>query len=394
MKQTKTLRILSFGLSFLLLSGIFSCQDQFSEKDALSAQQQVDLLIYVVDYSTSNYSPVANATVTLSQANQSYEVITDASGIASFPEMIIGDYIYTITATDFTSVTGVGQMNLLKFRQAEVTTTYGVYSLNSAQMATVKGNVTIETDVTNISPEVVANSEVFVDVFLQGGAMTFVTTTDANGDYTIQVPTDGNLATCTQVRLRYPDLEMDQTISYNKLATDPLTFPDVLPVVDGAMKTVFSMDNQFWLNSYVPPANSVRTVYAIADAAPAGGSTAVVSRVFVDNQGRIVDVSIDRGSNYPGVNTVTVTFTSLNGGSGATLIIDLAAAGGTTSLRTAYNNGFFTLTPGSGYPQEYSLNGIGFRQSGYRNTFCVASGSVNIANADYGTGIYKPIDLQ
>ena len=228
MKKTKTFRILTFGLSFLLLSGIFSCQDQFSEKDALTAQQEVDLLIYVVDFSTTNLGPVANATVSISQANQSYEVTTDASGIASFPRMIIGDYIYTISATDFTSVTGVGQMNLLKYRQAEVTSTYGVYSLNSPQMATIKGNVIIDTDLTNTTPEPATNTEVFVDVFLNVGTMTFVATTDAIGNYSIQVPTDGTNpgATCTNVRLRYPDLELPQTIAYNKLATDPSNFPE------------------------------------------------------------------------------------------------------------------------------------------------------------------------
>ena len=225
--------------------------------------------------------------------------------------------------------------------------------------------------------------------------MTFVTTTDASGNYTLQVPTDGTNpnSTCTQVHMRYPDLEKNQTIAYNKLFSDPLNFPAVLPKVDNAMKAVFSMDNQFLLNDFVPTA--VRTVYGIADPAPAGGTTAIVDRVTVNSMGQITGVTFNNvvPSNYPGVNTVNITFTSLNGGSGATLSVNLLAAG-TSNVRTAYNGGNFTLTGGSGYPQEYSLNKIGNRFSNYRNWFCIAQGSINIANADYGTGVYRSVDVR
>jgi hypothetical protein len=383
---------------FTLLIILISCQDQFTEKDALLAQQQIDLTIYVADASTTNNAPVNGAKVSVSQSGTALDAVTDAQGIAKFPKMKVGEYVYTITADSYTSMTGTGAMDPANFRQGEVSAQYGIYSLTSDRMATVKGHVSIDTDVTNDLPEAAANISVFADVWLNNGSQTFIGTTDANGDYIIKVPADGTTpgSTCTQVNIRFPDLELNQTIAYNKQAGDLNNFPSALPVKVNNMLTLFSMDNSFIMNEWFPNVNTpqkVRTVYAIADPAPSNGKTAVIDRVFVDNQGKIIDVNFNTGGNYPARGIINVAFTSLSGGTGATLQIDLTAAG-TENAQTAFNNGFFTLTEGSGYPEEFGLNRISPRTSSKRANLCISPSSINIANADYGTGNYRAIGLQ
>ena len=144
---------------------------------------------------------------------------------------------------------------------------------------------------------------------------------------------------------------------------------------------------------------NIRPVYAIADPAPAGGRTAVISTVSVNADGEITGIGFIDGGNYTGDadGIVNITFTSLLGGSGASLEIDLTNS---NSLSTAYNAfSDFTLVGGSGYPDDNYLLNRNFSEWPSVNSFDrrafieILPGTTTIFNADYGTGVYREDDL-
>ena len=376
-----------------------SCKDEFTEEDALAAQQEIDLAIYVFDEGDVEKLPIEGATVVLIQGTEVTTLTTDVNGTAFFEKAKVGGFVYRVSLTDYTSINETGFVNYL---QGQETFAIGLYALNGANMATLKGNVQIETDLTNDITEYADGVELLVTTHLNNGARTFITTTDAGGNYSIQIPSDNNGSTYTTVR--FPDLELNQAIVYSKLSTNPLNFPDVVQAVQ-QYPTLFAMYTGARNNHDNFPVQNYRPVYGIAEAAPAGGNDAEISRVFTNGAGEIVDVNFNTGGNYTGDadGLVTITFTSLLGGSGATLVIDLTTGSGggglTSSASTAYNNGSFTLTPGSGYPDNNNrLNRNGYEgptfSSNQRETWTyVYPGTTTFINADYGTGVYRNDNL-
>src|SRR6185436_9988643 len=95
------INFLTLGLVGLLLFVTFSCKADFTVEDALNAQQEVDLTIYVIDRSTTDFAPVADASVTVTQGSVTTVVTTDAKGAANFPKIKVGDYVYNVTKADF-----------------------------------------------------------------------------------------------------------------------------------------------------------------------------------------------------------------------------------------------------------------------------------------------------
>ena len=391
MKQNR-FRFLSLALSGLVLLGAVSCQDDFTEEDALKAQQEIGLAIYVVNNSTKDYAPVANAKVVVSQSGESQEVTTDENGVAKFPAIEIGEYVYTITADKFATVSGLNSVNVDNFRQGQVTDRIALYSLDDANMATVKGNVTIETDVTNFTREF-ASVTVSVDVELDNiGTRTFTGVTDASGNYSIKVPVDAN---GSYISIRYPDFTADQTIAVERYPEEG-SFPEVLPRVE-KINTLFSTSTSYTGNPYFYSEN-VRSLYATVEAPPTDGVQAVINQVYTNSKGEVTGVNFSNGGDYSddADGKVTVTIVSLDGGSGASLVVTLD---GNSSVSTAYNAdpANVALTAGSGYPKNsdnYTLNKIDYRWPSSRNSANnVLPGNEVVANADYGTGVYRPKDV-
>jgi hypothetical protein len=145
---------------------------------------------------------------------------------------------------------------------------------------------------------------------------------------------------------------------------------------------------------------NVRSIYAVVDAPPIGGTLAVVNSVSINNLGQIIGVNVSNGGNYTGDadGKVRISITSLDGGSGG--FIDLTL-GNQTDIISAYNQfGTATrsITPGSGYPvDDFTLNKISrrFPSPGFSPTVSLSKGRVVIYNADYGTGVSHPkqVDL-
>ncbi len=390
----RTFNIVAGALLVVLATIVISCKDQFTEQDALNAQQQIDLALYIVNQSDPVQGPINGATVIFSQNGVSKTVTTDATGAALFPKIKVGDFIYSVAATNFISTAGTGSASSTNFREGQMTITVAMISTSDADLATVKGTLTVDTDATNLTREVAGAVDVFFDVYLNSGQRTFTIKTDASGNYLMKVPV--NSTSTTTIVVRYGDFETNQTIALNQYGDETGSFttvPQLLPRKD-VVKTLFSMstDGSQYIN--IPSAFNVRSLYAIVDAAPAAGTLAIINGVTVNSSGQITDVSFLTGGNYTGDadGKVNVTFTSLDGGSGATLQITL---GNNSNVQNAYfglgTGASKVLVGGSGYPtSNFSLNKISTRTPSARTLLTVTKGTITVANGDYGTGIYRP----
>jgi len=388
MKQNR-FRFLSLALSGLVLLGAVSCQDDFTEEDALKAQQEIGLTIYVVNSSTAESAPVANAKVVVSQSGESQTVTTDETGVAKFSSIQIGEFVYSVSADNFTPLSGVGSADVDNFRQGQVTSRIGLYSLSDENMVTVKGNITVETDVTNFDREF-ASVKVTASVYLSGiGNRTFEGNTDASGNYSIKVPV---AAEGSDISINFPDFTADQKIALNRY-NEEASFPEVLPRVE-TINTLFSVSTNYTGNPTFYEGD-VRSLYATVEAPPAGGTQAVINTVYTNSQGEVTGVNFNNGGDYTGDadGVVNITIVSLDGGSGASIVVDLD---GYSSVSSAYyaDPANVTIEGGSGYPKNsdnYTLNKIDYRWPSAR-TYAndVRPGSEVVANADYGTGVYRP----
>lgn len=397
MKNKFKLITATFLIGLMTLS--ISCKEQFTEEEALKAQQLIDFAIFVFNQSSPEQEPVEGASVTFIQGSNKLEATTDANGVASFPGVKFGGFVFTISAENFSTYTSDEYLSPDNFRQSQETYRIGIYSLADENLATIKGTVRIDSDLTNDETETLAGITLRVRTQLNNGSKVFTVTTDAQGKYEIKVPVNQY---GSSVYIQYPDVLINQKIAFNQLDSDPLSFPDVLPQI-GMVETLFAMytGGGILQNNSNFPQFDVAPMYAIADPAPTGQTTAIISDVFTNDDGEITGVSFATGGNYAGDadGKVNITFTSLLGGSGASLLINL---GDQTNLSSAYNqNGTATrtLVGGSGYPDDnYYMNRTGYRSpslnsSSRENSFYLYPGTVTFNNPDYGTGVSRPDDL-
>jgi hypothetical protein len=245
------------------LAFISSCvKDTFTEKDAYSAQQDLITLQDSLQRSQEllrdslkniggviNYSVAAvlasdaswlshgsskggqqldQVAVTISQYGKLITVTTDASGIASFKDLRIGTVNVNVKKTGYTEVDFIAVLPALPDSShvaaysivRHVGTMVPVFSLTD-NLATVTGIATVETDLTNDTPEVAANVDIigtidvdnyefssryihFKETDVSNGAWTFdyygvikqiafhstisKTTTAADGSFSLKVP--------------------------------------------------------------------------------------------------------------------------------------------------------------------------------------------------------------
>jgi hypothetical protein len=199
---------------FLIPALLFaSCtKDKYSEKDALDAQQKIDLIVTVVDASSSA-APLAGATVKVVIDSNLVSQTTNADGVTVFTNVPIGgDVAVTVTKENFTSVFRTVYTNPDDYRQKQVSAIIGVYSKDAAKMATFKGRLTLESDLTNRKREPAAAVVVKAkNSQLAYADQLFTATTDADGKYEISVPvsTNGN-----DIELIYPEFVVNQKLAF------------------------------------------------------------------------------------------------------------------------------------------------------------------------------------
>jgi hypothetical protein len=405
MKKTQLIKFLTLVLIGFVLLGTYSCKDEYTEEDALKSQQEVDLTIYVVNRAAS-FAPIKDAKVVVSQGGLTFEGTTNDKGVVSFPKIKVGGFAYSVIAEGFTSANGINQSSPSNYRQGQLTQQVSLYALAGEHLATIQGKAIVEKDLTNLISEPAAGVKVYADVSLYNETSgnfihTVSATTDANGNYSLTVPTNGN-NNSTYVAVRFTDFETEQTIAINKYADEEGEFtsiPQVLPRVE-KIKTLFSVStssqlNRWYTGSSSSSANGMRSLYAIAEAPPTGGTQAIIDQVYTNSKGEVTGLHFYNGGNYSGDadGKVSVTIVSLDGGSGASVEIPLSGTITTTSALTAYNNNSSTIVKGSGYPinsENHTLNKTSLRSPSGASSLNVYPATIHIANADFGTGIARP----
>jgi hypothetical protein len=194
---------------------LFSCnKDKFSEKDALNAQQTVDLLVTVIDASTSS-APVDGATVILISDSTIVTKTTNSNGIVVFPNIQIGGQAtVSVAKTDFTSVLKTVYTNPESYRQTQVSTVVTLCSLESSKIATFQGRLTMQSDLTdrNREPAVGVTVKAKNSDLNYTGQM-FTAVTDADGKYSIAIPVSSN---GDDIQMFFPEFTINQTVAVTK----------------------------------------------------------------------------------------------------------------------------------------------------------------------------------
>jgi hypothetical protein len=193
---------------------LFSCKkDKFSEKDALDAQQTIDLLVTVIDASSS-LTPVPGATVTAIIDSTAVTKTTNASGAVVFSKVNIGGSVtISIAKANYTSVLTSVNTNPESYRQTQVSAIVSVYSLDPTKLATIKGRLTMQSDLTDRNREPAVGFIVKArnnDLKFTSDQL-FTATTDADGKYSISVPVSSK---GDNIALFYPEFTVNQKLAF------------------------------------------------------------------------------------------------------------------------------------------------------------------------------------
>jgi len=367
--------------SFILLATIASvmltsCEDDFTEKDALDAQQTIDVSVYMYDAVTD--SSVNNVAVTMINNGTEQTVQTNEMGIAFFGKVkIASNVIIRAVKSGYVKIQTSINISTNNYRQSQYTANVPMYSLTE-NTATIKGKLEIQTDLTNDEAEIAPEgTKVYAYLSSTGGnPVEFMATVDAEGKYELVVPAD-NVG--VDYEMRYETLEMTQTIAKNGDKGDP-EFPATVPsIVD--INTLF---NPIGNAINVP---TVPSVYGLINDNNYS-KQAIISSVNVNGSGEITSISInDNGEGYT-ADSVDVTIVSLFEGSGAQ--IRIGVSGGSIFEGDAVYH-----ESGTGYPVFSNANQAGSQS----NTFTVdinnlKSGEIRVNNGDYGTGVLRDQEIQ
>jgi len=383
MKNAKFLSIIS---AVLIAAVVFvSCKDDFTEEDALNAQQQITFNVVVQN--ANNKTGIEGATVSIVKDGETVEGTTNALGVATFKDIKIGSGIpVTISKDGFSKINYVADASNVGYRDSEVTGTFYLISLTESVIS-VKGKVEIESDLSNLTREKVTTGKVVATIedgnyngaWVTAGSIVVEATIGADGTYELKLPTFG---TGVEYTIVANDLEVDQKISYNRKQGEA-AFPATLPKVE-TVKTVFANGASALSIPFV------QAVFATVN----GTTTGTPASLYVetDPTGKISFIGVNSsGSGYTGA-TLPVTITSLFGGTGATATANISG-GSVTSV---------TINQaGSGYPVENfdtpNANNYISASSASNVTstnYSVKPGDIKIRNIFYGTGSSRPIDIQ
>jgi hypothetical protein len=390
--------IYSWMLCLSLLAGgatLTSCRDEFTEEEVLKEQQTIDLAITAFDLSETK--GLAGATVSFSQNGQKMEKVTDESGVANFADVKIGSsLIVTITKEGFATTRKEIDMSVGTYRESQISNTFNMYALDGLSTAIIRGKAEIETDVTNDKAELVPAGTTVEAYYKVPGEKTEISVkgqVDANGMYSLKVPAtkDG-----IPYSLRFPTLELDQTIAKNGNIGDK-GFPIVEPSID-KIKTLFDPTvsfNSFSGMSDAPSVNvpsGVLPVYAIIEApndATVGvfKEQAIAGRVSVNSAGEITSIAlVNNGEGYKG--NVKIEVKSLFGGSGVEVVLTADAFGDLNSPVINQGKG------GSGYPTFNFANQIEEKAPQVASNIGAKSGDIKVVNVNYGTGTSRAKDIK
>lgn len=214
--------------------------DSLTTKNAIDAKK-ADYSIIVVDVVTN--APVVDADVTVSSEGKIYSAKTGAQGVATFTSL----YLFP-TSTFLISKTGYAATRILQ----QYVTSGPIRLWNTSESSNeISGNLFIETDLTNLTPEkvgenVLVTASATIPTNTYGGSYTvsFPSYTTADGTYSIKVPAAPN-----GYSLSFEQITADQKLYINATDDDAITsFPNSLPRLT-TIKTYFNVNT---FNAPVP----------------------------------------------------------------------------------------------------------------------------------------------
>ncbi len=363
----KTMKSIIKFFVFIMIAGLVftSCEeDQYTEEQALEQQQLVDVVISILDAS-NDYSALSGTSVKIAIDNKIVSDTTNSDGIVIFKNVKIGgDIVITASKANYTSILGEVDTDIDNFRQRQVHETFTMYSLASDKITTVKGRLIYESNVTNREPEPVVGAIVRVrnnDLYDSRNQM-FTGTTDATGNYEIQVPVDSRGD--DYLYIYYPQIINNQTVgvknedgtlaivdrevvydAYNGgLTIDgvPSVYATIPAPADATVGSGFALNAQA-NNTPLTSASTVFIAYGgtgytagTVDFSTGTNGFAAQASISVDGNGAITNVNIiDNGAVYNAKPTLNI---SSLGGTGAVLDVQ---------YQTTYN--VYISNKGTGY---------------------------------------------
>jgi len=318
MKNLLHIFIFTLGVAFALCS----CDNnEFTEEDALKSLQQISLQISVIDAANDNV-PVEGAQVKIGSIGENTIATTNEFGIASFNKIpISGNILMSVAKADFTTITT--SINTLpnNYRQNVISSVIQTYALTGENIVTVKGQLTLEKDLTNFDREVIADAEVVVkNNNLESTPKYFSTKSDENGFYEIKIPVASNNS--DQLEVIFPkQIEVNRTAAENN---------NNIHSIETRMATYSPFSYNASSIAQVPSA-----IITIASPISGDQATAYIDSYYgLNNYGGIRSINIGNyGSGYDSNNPPIVTVTALLGyGEGAELTANVDHWGNINSV--------------------------------------------------------------
>lgn len=320
---------------------------------------------------------LSGAIVTVSQYGQAVTKTSDATGIIVFNDLRIGNASVSITATDFTSVNFIADLTPLydpnyqitSYSVREAATLVPVFPVTGSSLTTISGKVTLETNLTNNTPEdasgltVVASVDMdkdsdfngvpdFSEKFLQGngdaGQIISISysnfanrvTTGADGIYSgLEIPTCAN---GIPVKVEVEDYATDQTLYLNQLGGQSVTGNQTI-------RTIFSTyyDGVTENPTTIPVVPPLYVEFSAPTGTVSAPTTPAEATVIVSPNGVIKFIEItDHGSGY--TQTPKVAFASTDG-TGATA---------TATITDGKVTGVTVTAGGTGYTEANTTVGL------------------------------------
>jgi len=239
-------------LLFVLTAGIMlftACEeDEFTEEDAMQSMQEIDLSLTITNGSTLG-EPVDTASVKILKDSEAVEKTTNSEGMVTFEDLPVGDEFNVYVSRDgYTSVVAKLDLSTENYRVSQVNREIKIFPLNGDALATVKGRVDIETDLTNREKERASGLKIRVynkNLSENNTQKYYVDSTDANGEYNIKVPVSQS---GSDLYVQFPDIEKTQEVAVQEEGEKMIT----------SVPALFNSDN----GSNAPSIEAVSSAYA------------------------------------------------------------------------------------------------------------------------------------
>jgi hypothetical protein len=406
-------------LTVIAATVIIACKDNFSEQDFLNSQNKQktlqdslnakalndagQLLSYTLQV-LDDKTPVTGVAVTMTNppkgtATATLTATTDATGTVQFKNVQIGANTFIISKTGYYPATFIvdfgpiqnginytivnGSVVPVKKSASNQVPIFASASGTGSSTATIRGNVTIETNLTNTTPEIpqglvlkanlsgitnglggngggTANGQgTIVQYFFNTNAIGTATVDNTTGAYSMVVPAGADGRTITMI---YPVISANQIVGFNRLngVTTNAQISSTVPAIYGPSSLVGSYDA-------VPSVSGVTATFSPA-APPAPGSGlkfnfTPVPRSFptgfsfpaysstVSLGGNTILQMTNRGSGY----TASPAVTFSGGGSPTTQATATTSIGGTATL--SITNGGSNYTGTVTFTLQHTNNG-------------------------------------